>query len=68
VETLLDKIKRLLPGTLLEVHGNTPGDQPGIFADARKMKSILGTSISTPLEQGLEKFLKWIRNHQKFSR
>lgn len=62
VETLLGKIKKLLPSTSFEVHGNTPGDQPGIYADVRKMKSLLGIHSTVPLDQGLERFLRWIHN------
>jgi UDP-glucose 4-epimerase len=62
VEELLGEIKKLVPTMSMEVLGNTPGDQQGIYADCQKMKNLLRYSSCTPLRTGLPRFLEWIQN------
>jgi UDP-glucose 4-epimerase len=61
VQDLLGEIKNLVPGTSVEVHGNTPGDQQGIYAECQKMKTLLQHPTCISLRQGLPKFLEWIK-------
>lgn len=61
VQDLLGEIKNLVPGTPVEVHGNTPGDQQGIYAECQKMKTLLQHRTCISLCQGLQKFLEWIQ-------
>ncbi len=44
------KIKRM---------GMQPGDVTTTFADISKAKSLLGYNPSTPIEEGIEKFINW---------
>jgi len=62
VEELLGEIKQLVPTMSVEIHGNTLGDQQGIYADCRKMTNLLRHATCIPLRAGLSKFLEWIRN------
>jgi UDP-glucuronate 4-epimerase len=38
-----------------------PGDVPRTFADVGKAERVLGFRPSTPLRQGLETFVEWLR-------
>ena len=58
---LLGEIQNLVPGTSVEVHENTPGDQQGIYAECQKMKTLLKHRTCISLRQGLPKFLEWIQ-------
>ncbi len=43
----------------VEYEGSTQGDIHGIFADNSKMKSVLGINSLVPLDDGLEKMVRW---------
>jgi len=62
VKDLAEKIQILLPGVTIRVQENTPGDQYGIYADIKKLKSLLGISVLTSLNDGLKKFLNWAQS------
>jgi UDP-glucuronate 4-epimerase len=38
-----------------------PGDVPLTFADVSKARRLLGYSPGTPLKQGLEKYVEWVK-------
>ncbi|MDZ7836835.1 MAG: hypothetical protein U5N58_02220 [Actinomycetota bacterium] len=41
-----------------------PGDVDTTFARIEKAKKILDYNPATPLEQGIEKFIKWYRRKE----
>ncbi|NJR43123.1 MAG: NAD-dependent epimerase/dehydratase family protein [Akkermansiaceae bacterium] len=43
-----------------------PGDVPLTFADVSKAKQFLGYSPQTPLKQGLQKYVEWVKQTQHF--
>lgn len=61
VATLLEAICALIPGATHFVHGSTPGDQSGIYADTRRLSQCLELTQFTPLAEGLKKFAAWAR-------
>lgn len=40
-----------------------PGDAPITWADISKAKTLLGFDPRTPIEEGLERFVSWFRQH-----
>jgi UDP-glucose 4-epimerase len=62
VKDLLARICELVPGSDYYVHGGTPGDQSGIYADARALRECLGLESFTPLQAGLARFVDWARS------
>ncbi len=59
---LLEKIRSSVEGSEFFVHGSTPGDQNGIFADNSKIKDLLGITSFTPLDVGLTHFADWAKH------
>ena len=60
---LLTKIQKILPMfSWSEVH-STLGDQIGIYADQKKIKTFFGNYIFVSLEEGLLKFTKWLKKN-----
>lgn len=62
VGQLLERICALVPGASYVVHGATPGDQSGIYADVSRMRETLGIRQSVSLDSGLPRFVAWARN------
>jgi len=42
-----------------------PGDVPATYADVEDLSRAVGFSPETPLEQGIEEFVKWYRSYYK---
>ncbi|MCK5914679.1 MAG: capsular biosynthesis protein CpsI, partial [Deltaproteobacteria bacterium] len=42
-----------------------PGDVPATYADVEDLNRAVGFSPDTPLEKGIEEFVKWYRNYYK---
>jgi len=42
-----------------------PGDVPATYADVEDLSRAVGFSPKTPLEQGIEEFVKWYRSYYK---
>jgi UDP-glucose 4-epimerase len=42
----------------------TPGDQFGIYADISRLKNDLGWEPKTDLKDGVEQFVRWVKNGQ----
>ena len=61
VYDLLEKICDAVPGCQYFVNGITSGDQDGIYADILELKRNINTDLFTPLDVGLEKFIKWAK-------
>jgi len=61
VGDLLERICKQVVGSRYEIHGGTPGDQSGIYADNAQLRRVLGMERFTPLASGLEKFVDWAR-------
>ena len=61
VEELLQMVCKLVPDSSYFVHGVTPGDQNGIFADIESMRRSLNIETFTPLDAGLSTFIEWVR-------
>jgi UDP-glucose 4-epimerase len=61
VRSLLESICARVSGSSYYVHGCTPGDQSGIYADTRRLGESLGLQVFTPIAEGLAKFLQWAR-------
>ena len=40
-----------------------PGDVPATYADVADLQSAVGFSPATPLEQGVEEFVRWYRDY-----
>jgi UDP-glucuronate 4-epimerase len=40
-----------------------PGDVPDTFADTRALESDTGFRPSTPIEEGVARFVDWYRGH-----
>lgn len=66
VGTLLQRICELVPGATYFVHGGTPGDQSGIYADISALQDVLGVTAFTKLDDGLERFTTWARTQPEF--
>ena len=62
VRELLTRICELVPGSVYEVRGGTPGDQSGIYADNGALRRTLGMDRFTTLADGLSTFVKWARS------
>jgi len=67
VSALLDLVCQLVPGSEYYVHGATPGDQDGIFADTTSLRACLDMHSFTPLDVGMRKFVEWARNPSMFN-
>jgi UDP-glucose 4-epimerase len=63
VGELLQRICALVAGSNYFVHGGTPGDQSGIFADTGRLRSVLGVASQVPLDTGLARFVDWARSN-----
>lgn len=61
---LLQKIQNIMPPFTWEESRTTLGDQFGIYADTKKIESILGNYSFTLLEVGLSKFVEWLKKNQ----
>lgn len=59
VGELLQRICNLVPGSSYYIHGGTPGDQSGIYADVTALKDVLGIDTFTMLDAGLAQFAEW---------
>lgn len=60
VGELVDKIIAYLPYEVsVEYYGSTPGDQFGIYGDAKKIEKELGWKHQTDLDMGLKKMISW---------
>ena len=57
VGELLREIQSLVPGTAVEFTDGTLGDQFGVFADNKKLKSRLGVLSFVSLRNGLKRFV-----------
>lgn len=63
VGALLERICSLVPGASYYVHGGTPGDQSGIYADISALQDVLGIETFTMPEAGLTQFADWARRY-----
>lgn len=61
VGELLEAMRPHVPGMAWYVEGSTPGDQSGIYADARLIGEQLGMTRFVPLSEGLAGFVAWAR-------
>ncbi len=61
LSTLLQKIKVEIPEVEWFSEGSTPGDQLGIYADNKKLRSLCNVNNFTTLESGLKHFVSWAR-------
>lgn len=61
VETLVNRICALVPGSSYFVSDGTPGDQTGIYADTANLRECLRVGDFTPLSEGLGRFVEWAR-------
>ena len=61
VRELLEAMQPHVPGMDWYVEGSTPGDQSGIFADARLIGGQIGMTQFVPLSEGLARFVAWAR-------
>lgn len=61
VRQLLLEMQNHVPGMEWYVEGSTPGDQSGIYADARLIGECLGMTRFVPLSEGLARFVAWAR-------
>lgn len=59
VGELLDSICSLVPGSSYYIHGATPGDQSGIYADITELNKCLSLNSFTSLDEGLRAFTNW---------
>ena len=61
VRNLIKKIKKIRKNDfeIVEIK-STPGDQDGIFADNKMLKSLTGINKFIDIEKGLEKMINWI--------
>lgn len=62
VGALLEQVCQRVPGSDYFVHGATPGDQNGIFADTTSLRARLEIDSFTPLDAGMRKFVDWARS------
>lgn len=61
VRELLEAMQPHVPGMDWYVEGSTPGDQSGIYANARLIGEQLGMTRFVPLSEGLACFVAWAR-------
>jgi|TARA_Y100000294_G_scaffold68314_1_gene64691 UDP-glucose 4-epimerase len=61
VGELLEKICYLVDGSDYYVEGNTPGDQPGIYADNSLLKRSLNMEKFISIDDGLAMFVDWAK-------
>lgn len=47
----------------IESVGMQKGDVPTTFADISKARRLLGYNPTTPIEEGIEKFVQWFKEH-----
>jgi len=62
VGTLLQHLCKLVRGSNYFVKGATPGDQTGIYADTFSLRTLLGITSFTLMDNGLKQFVDWARN------
>jgi UDP-glucose 4-epimerase len=62
VSALLEKICALIPESRYFVRAATPGDQSGIYAATGQLALCLGLRSYTPLDTGLEQFVRWAQS------
>jgi UDP-glucuronate 4-epimerase len=46
---------------VIEQRTEQPGDMPATWADISKARALLGYDPRTPLEEGLPRFVQWLR-------
>ncbi|MDP0491532.1 MAG: GDP-mannose 4,6-dehydratase [Verrucomicrobiota bacterium JB023] len=46
----------------IEVVGEQPGDVPRTWADVTKAGELLGYAPETPIEQGIQKYVEWVKS------
>lgn len=63
VKELLEIIISKFPKSYYFVHGSTPGDQKGVFANNKKLKKLTGINKFTSLENGIEQFCKFLNKN-----
>ena len=61
ISTLLQKIKAEIPEVEWFSEGSTPGDQLGIYADNKKLRTLFNVDSFTTLDAGLKLFVSWAR-------
>jgi len=61
VDSLVQGICNLVPGSSYFINGETPGDQSGIYADITAFREILGIKKFTHLDVGLASFATWAK-------
>jgi UDP-glucose 4-epimerase len=59
VGELLGQILNIIPGCEVVMHGSTPGDQTGIYADCTNLQTLLGLNNVTTLNSGIKIFVAW---------
>ncbi len=59
VAQLLEYIERLVPGSCHYISNNTLGDQSGIYADNKRLVSLINLHKFTPIELGLDLLLNY---------
>ncbi len=42
-----------------------PGDVPATYADVEDLAAAVGYAPSTPIEVGVERFVRWYRDHYR---
>jgi UDP-glucose 4-epimerase len=60
--TLLETLRKHLPGTEWYNQGGTPGDQHGIYADNTMLRDELGMNHLVSLDDGLKRFVDWAKS------
>lgn len=66
VEELINTMSKNLPFDVkTEYSGSTPGDQFGITGDNNRIKSSLGWSAETSLNDGLKNMINWAINNMR---
>ena len=48
----------------IERHPEQPGDVPQTWANIDKARSLLGYNPETPYDQGVHRFVEWLRRHE----
>jgi UDP-glucuronate 4-epimerase len=48
---------------VIESVGMQKGDVPTTYADITKARRLLGYNPTTPIEEGIEKFVAWFKEH-----
>lgn len=58
---LLTKIQKILPGFTWSEAPSTLGDQFGIYADTKKIKTFFSNHVFISLDEGLLGFIQWLK-------